>query len=53
MWVQGHFYAHDYASAGITSVCAFLLQVGVISKRMNESSWFLARELLSTYPALC
>ena len=33
------------------SVC--LSQVGVRSKRMNESSWFLARELPSTRPALC
>jgi len=30
------------------SVCICLSQVGVLSKRMNESSWFLARELLST-----
>jgi len=28
-------------------------QVGVLSKRINESSWFLARELHSTYPTLC
>ena len=28
-------------------------QVGVLSKRMNESSWFLACELPSTRPTLC
>ena len=30
-----------------------LSQVGVLSKRMNESGWFLAWELHSTYPTLC
>jgi len=30
-----------------------LSQVGVLSKRLNESSWFLARELPSTRPTLC
>jgi len=30
-----------------------LSQVGVPSKRMNESGWFLAWELHSTYPTLC
>jgi len=33
------------------SVC--LLQVGFLSKRLNELSWFLAWELTSTYPTLC
>ena len=33
------------------SVCPS--QVGVLSKRMNESSWFLACELPSTRPTLC
>ena len=28
-------------------------QVGVLSKRLNESSWFLACELSSTRPTLC
>ena len=28
-------------------------QVGVLLKRLNESSWFLARELPSTRPTLC
>jgi len=28
------------------------LQVGVLSKRLNESSWFLAYELPLTYPKL-
>ena len=35
------------------SVCVRLSQVGVLSKRMNESGWFLAWELHSTYPTLC
>ena len=38
-------------SHGAVSVC--LSQVGVPSKRMNESSWFLACELPSTRPTLC
>jgi len=28
-------------------------QVGVLSKRLNESSWFMACELPSTRPRLC
>ena len=35
------------------SVRVRLSQVGVISKRMNESGWFLAWQLHSTYPTLC
>ena len=35
------------------SVTLCLSQVGVLSKRLNESGWFLARELLSAYPTLC
>ena len=35
------------------SVSVRLSQVGVLSKRMNESSWFLACKLLSTSPPLC
>ena len=31
------------------SVCVCPSQVGVLSKRLNESSWFLARELPLTY----
>ena len=34
------------------SVSVCLSQVGVLSKRMNESSWFLTRELPSTLPLL-
>jgi len=51
--------ARRYASAGTShgpvSVClsVCLSQVGVLSKRLNESSWFLARELHLTYPTLC
>ena len=51
-----------YASAGTSygpasvclSVCPFvrLSQVGVLSKRMNESSCVFVRELLSTCPTL-
>ena len=36
---------------GPVSVC--LSQVGVLSKRMDESGWFLAWQLPSTYPTLC
>jgi len=35
------------------SVCVRLSQVGVLSKRLDESSWFLACELPSTRPTLC
>jgi len=28
-------------------------QVGILSKRLNESSWFLACEFPSTRPTLC
>ena len=28
-------------------------QAGVVWKRLDESSWFLARRLSSTYPTLC
>jgi len=41
-----------YASAG-SSHGVRLSQVGVLSKRMKESDWVLARELPLTYPALC
>ena len=43
------------ASHGPVSVSARvrLPQVGVLSKRMKESSWFLAHELPSTRPTLC
>jgi len=40
---------HGHVSV-CSSVCAS--QVGVLSKRLNESSWFLARELPSTRPTL-
>jgi len=52
------FYPRDaiYAGAGISygpvSVCVCLSQVGVLSKLMNESGWFLAWQLTSTYPPL-
>jgi len=38
---------------GPVSVCVCLSQVGVLLKRMNESGWFLARQLHLTYPTLC
>ena len=48
--------ARYYASVGTIysplSVCLCLSLIGVLSKRLNESGWFLALELLSTYPAL-
>jgi len=48
--------ARRYASAGTScgpvSVGLCLSQVGVLSKRLDESGWFLARELLSTRPTL-
>jgi len=34
-------------------LCLCLSEVGVLLKRLNESGWFLARELHSTYPTLC
>jgi len=42
-------------SHGLVSVCVCvrLSQVGVLLKRLNESGWFLAKELHSTYPTLC
>jgi len=50
------FTARCYASAVLAmglclSVCPS--QVGVLSKRLNESSWVLARELSFTRPTLC
>jgi len=50
-----NYYASTGTSYGPVSVCLYLClsQVGVLSKRMNESSWFLVWELPSTYPALC
>ena len=40
-------------SQGAVSVSVCLSQVGVLSKRVNESGWFLAWELHSIYPTLC
>jgi len=48
------FTARCYASAVLAmGLCPCLSQVGVLSKRLNESSWFLACELPSTRPTLC
>jgi len=53
------FTARCYASAVLAmALCPFVRpsvrpsQVGVLSKRMNESSWVLACELPSTRPTL-
>ena len=42
-------------SHGTVSVCPSVCptQVGVLSKRLNESSWFLACKLSSTRSTLC
>jgi len=50
--------ARRYASAGTSycpvSVCVcHMSQAGVLSKRLNESGWFLAWQLPPTYPPLC
>ena len=52
--MQSVFPARRYASTGAiygpVSVCVCQSQVGVLSKLMNESGWFLAWELYLTYP---
>ena len=45
--------ARRYASACTSYSHVCLPQVGVLSKPLNESSWFLAGELSSSYPTLC
>jgi len=45
------FLQRDATSHGPVSVR--LSQVGVLSKRLNESSWFLAYQLPSTRPIHC
>ena len=48
------FTARCYASAVLAmGLCLCLSQVGVLLKQLNESGWFLARELHSTYLTLC
>jgi len=58
----GFLLARRYASAGTTScgpvpmsVCVrmCLLQVGVLSKRLDESGWFMSQRLPSTYSTPC
>ena len=44
---------HDAMLVQVLALALCLSQVSVLSKRMNESSWFLAWELFYTYPALC
>lgn len=34
-------------------LCVHLPRVGILSKRMDGSSWFLAQRFRSTYPTLC
>ena len=41
------------AQHGIIAMALCLSQVGVLSKRMDGSSWFLARKLPSTYRTFC
>ena len=45
--------ARILAMALSVCVCLCLPQVGVLSKRLDESGWLLAREFLSTSHALC
>ena len=45
-------YASAGTSCGPASVCVCLSQLGVLSKLLDESGWFLVWEL-STYPTLC
>jgi len=48
--------ARRYASAGtsymVMCLSVYVCHKSVLSKRMNESSWFGAWELSSTYPTL-
>ena len=47
------FSQHSYGPASVSvSVCACLSRVGVLSKRMDGSGWFLAGRLSSTYRSL-
>jgi len=48
------FYPRDDMLVRVLAMaCVCLSQVGVLSKWMDGSSWFLACRLLSTYPTLC
>jgi len=51
------FYPRDATLARVLAVClsvsVCLSQVGVLSKQMDESNCFLARELPFTCPTLC
>ena len=49
------FYPRDAMLARLPAMalCLCLSQVGVLSKRLNESGWFLVWELLSAYLTLC
>ena len=44
-----------YSVVVCPSVCPFVCppQAGIVSKRLDESSWFLAGRFPSTYPTLC
>jgi len=44
---------YNSADTSYVSVSVCLSQVGVLSNRINESRWFWARELPSTFPILC
>ena len=53
-WRSVSFYPRDAMLARVLAMalCLCLSQVGVLSKRLNESGWFLAWDLLSTYATL-
>ena len=53
--ISNNFYWCDAMLAWVLAMalCLRLSQVGVLQKCLNESSWFLARELPSTHPTLC
>ena len=50
-----NFYPRDAMLARVLAMalCLFLSQVSVIQKRLVETGWFLAWELLSTYHTRC
>jgi len=54
-WTTLRYASAVYAVVMCLSVClsVCLSQVGVLSKRLDESSWFLTGRLLFTYPTLC
>jgi len=55
--VSSFYYPRDVMLARVLAVClsvsVCLSQVGVLSKRLSKSSWFLAWEFPSNHPSLC